>query len=437
MSNEKPNSRRSPGAGQVVEVKGKRGKSFALRFRAYGKRRYITLGTDGDGWSSDRAETELRHVLADVERGIWQPPQPAPEVEEPAPIPSFHEFASAWLEEREPELTPGTVEDYRWALSGYLLPYFSQMKITEITRHDVDLYKAKVLRDSNRRREAIEAKRPLRDREGHILRPLSPNSINKTLTRLSQVLGTAVEYELIESNPAAGRSRRLKRVKPNRPHIEPEQLMALLDAAGELEGGYEGVARPILATLAGAGLRIGEALALRWADVTLSSRTLRVGASKTEAGVREVALTPALESELAALWASQGGAKDGDPVFASAVGTQLDRHRVRERILKPSIKVANVVLAKEGIELIGEVGLHGLRRTYASLRFALRDDPVYIAEQLGHEEAAFSMKVYARAVKRRERLSGATLAAFDRALRWAEVGRNPGAGVSEGAAVGQ
>jgi hypothetical protein len=56
-------------------------------------------------------------------------------------------------------------------------------------------------------------------------------------------------------------------------------------------------------------------------------------------------------------------------------------------------------------------------------RFALGDDPVYVAEQMGHEDGAFSMRVYARAVRRRERLTGAALREFDRALEWAEMGR--------------
>ena len=38
-----------PATGQVVERDGARGISYALRFRAYGKRRYITLGSTGNG----------------------------------------------------------------------------------------------------------------------------------------------------------------------------------------------------------------------------------------------------------------------------------------------------------------------------------------------------------------------------------------------------
>ena len=65
---------------------------------------------------------------------------------------------------------------------------------------------------------------------------------------------------------------------------------------------------------------------------------------------------------------------------------------------------------------------HSLRRLYASLRFALDDDPVYVANQLGHTEPRFSMKVYASAVRRRERLIGMALREFDAALEWAAMG---------------
>jgi hypothetical protein len=44
-------------------------------------------------------------------------------------------------------------------------------------------------------------------------------------------------------------------------------------------------------------------------------------------------------------------------------------------------------------------------------------------EQLGHEDPAFTFRVYQRAVKRRDKLSGTLLEEFDRGLEWAEIGR--------------
>src|SRR5947207_3025414 len=92
--------------GQVVIRKGKGATTYALRFRAYGARHYLTLGTSIDGWNHQKAEAELENVLADVRRGIWQAPRVAPAVEPPRAVPTFHEFASEWYFNKEPELAP-------------------------------------------------------------------------------------------------------------------------------------------------------------------------------------------------------------------------------------------------------------------------------------------------------------------------------------------
>jgi len=94
-----------------------------------------------------------------------------------------------------------------------------------------------------------------------------------------------------------------------------------------------------------------------------------------------------------------------------------------ERRFKTAIRRANARLAELGLQPIDEAATpHSLRRLYASLRFALGDDPVYVAAQLGHTEPGFSMKVYASAVRRRERLIGVALREFDAALDWAAMG---------------
>jgi hypothetical protein len=149
-----------------------------------------------DGWTRQKAETELDNVLADIRRGIWQPPQPVEPPPEPEPEPTFHEFASAWLAEAEPGLRPNTVLDYRWQLTHHLLPFFAKHRLTEITVAEVDRYRvAKV-------------------REGR----LNATSINKTLTRLGQILDVAEERELISRNPmSVNRRRRKLKASASRP----------------------------------------------------------------------------------------------------------------------------------------------------------------------------------------------------------------------------
>lgn len=377
--------------GQVVERESKQGITYALRFRAYGERRYVTLGTAEDGWTREKAEEELAFVLAAVKRGKWQPGEQPVEVE---PEETFHAFASRWYAEHEPSWRPNTRADYRWALIGHLLPFFADHRLSEITAEEIDRY--------------AHAKQ----REGE----LSNNSIKKTITRLSQILELALDYEKIARNPAKGKKRRLPAETRARAWVEPEQLPALLDACGR---SY----RPLMATLAGGGLRIAEAIALTWADVNLPTGTLTVADAKTAAGLRVVDLPDGLAAELRSFKA-RSKAAPGDPVFVNQHGKPQTIRNAQSRI-KPAIRKANRALAKKGLDAISEdVTPHSLRRTCASLRFALGDDPVYVAAQLGHTEGGFSMRVYARAVKRRGRLSGEHLREFDKALEWARMGTN-------------
>jgi hypothetical protein len=74
-----------------------------------------------------------------------------------------------------------------------------------------------------------------------------------------------------------------------------------------------------------------------------------------------------------------------------------NRNNVRRRLIVKAVERANVKLNKAGIEPIGRLAPHGLRRTYASLRCAVGDDPAYTAEQLGHHRRTFhAAHVHAR-----------------------------------------
>jgi hypothetical protein len=62
-----------PPKGEVLRRPTRSGDVFALRFTAYGKRRHAAFGVITEA----EAEAKLSHIMADVERGIWQPPAKA------------------------------------------------------------------------------------------------------------------------------------------------------------------------------------------------------------------------------------------------------------------------------------------------------------------------------------------------------------------------
>jgi integrase len=403
-------ARKSPGG--VIEPTGKR-RSWAIRFTAYGKRRTVSLGTPDEGWTRAKAEAELRHTLADVERGIWQPPEATPEPVEPKQVPSFHCFATDWLEDVRHERKPRTVEDYEWALELHLLRHFGPMLVSEITIEDVDEYRrAKV-------------------REGC----LSGNTINKTITRLAQILEVAVEYRHLDRNPARGSRRRLTSTKPKRIWLEPDQVGLLLAAAGELDTERlkkrctdPGGRRAILATLTLAGLRVGELIDLRWRDVDLAAGRLRVVESKTDAGRRTVDLSPDLRSELKLHRAkSKWAAGDDDLVFATRTGGAQNRNNIRRRVLLEAIERANANLAtaKSDVSpLPTDISPHGLRHTFASLLVETNATPAYVMAQLGHSNPKVTFSIYAHVLDRKTN-AGERLDALVRGPDRAQTGAQP------------
>ena len=259
-------------------------------------------------------------MLADVRRGRWQPPraEPAPE---PVKDPRFHEFASQWFEANKGAWRPNTEIDYGWQLSNHLLPFFKDYRLSQITIAEVDRYRAAKLRERARLTEALadwqrrmdtetDARKRRELRRERPSKPLSAVSINKTITRLAQILEVAVEYGHLDRNPAKGKNRRVKAPKPAPVWLDrAEHIRALIDAAGELDQDArldrQHVRRKAtLATLVYSGLRIGELIDLRWRDVDLVAGRITVRASKTDAGVRTVDMLPVLGDELRALKAA-------------------------------------------------------------------------------------------------------------------------------------
>jgi integrase len=379
-----------PATGQVVVDKRRRSPTFGLRFRAYGRREYVTLGTAEDGWTRAKAQTELDNVLADVRRSIWRPQVVEP-VRAPQEVPTFHVFASEWFERQTLEggrrgegLSDTGKAALQWVISNHLLPAFAGRRLDQITVEDVDRYRLGKVREGK----------------------LSPASINKTLATLAAILEAAVEYELIDRNPARGRRRRLPTIAPRRTWLDrADHIAALLDAAGQRDQKARvccGQRRALLATLTFAGLRIGEALSLRWRDVDLARATITVRAAKTDAGVRVVNILPVLRDELGDYRARLDPAPDA-LVFGTATGRRQGATNVRRRVLAKAVEQANKQLVKDGGEPLPE-GLtpHSLRRTFASLLFALGEAPPYVMAQMGHTTPSLTLAIYARQMSRRD-----------------------------------
>jgi len=96
---------RLPGGDVRVDTLADGTRAFRLRFRAGGRREPLTLHERrecacgcGGGWSEQTARIELDNVLARVRAGVWEKRAADRDEPGPAPMPTFHEYASWWLQ---------------------------------------------------------------------------------------------------------------------------------------------------------------------------------------------------------------------------------------------------------------------------------------------------------------------------------------------------
>jgi integrase len=241
----------------VIPYDGKRGRVWRIKYRdADGRQVMETVGAERNGITERKAEAELRERLVRVERKGYC---------RPAPL-TFDEYATEWFRHGPAKRgwKASTVKEYR-SVERRLRQAFGAMRLAEIRPRHV----AAFVRDHS---------------EGAA-------TVGRDLALLHAIFQTAMREEVVESNPAAGAER--PKLPPFRPQIlEPFEVARVANAFTDEQ------ARTVFLTLVLTGLRRSELQRLRWRDVDLVENLLRVRDSKSEDGIRSIALPRTLVDEL-------------------------------------------------------------------------------------------------------------------------------------------
>src|SRR4051794_6044941 len=397
-------------------------------------------------------------------------------------VPTFHAYASWWLRAkvngvigRRP-IDENTEADYRWRLSVHLLPFFGAYRLDEIDRKLCERFKDAKLREAEELRVAIAGGAELRDARGRRLQPLGLASIKKLLETLAAILDEAIEDEHIDRNPARSRRLRVHAPKPPRSFLEMDELAAFLDAAAAQDasatedvpatrpasgtaarvaeavgarlrpheiavelgiamatvsyhlrrlGGRAARAyvsrRAICETLGRSGVRVSELCDLLVGEIRLhdpDGARFRIPDAKTEAGIREVQMSPDLVKVFTAHFERlrRGGRRLGPEAYAfpNVRGGRISRQRVA-RIVGEAAALASARVVERGLPPLPRTTPHTLRRTYISIALLANNfDVLWVMGQVGHEDSKMTMDVYAQLQQRVKREHGR---AFDQLVR--------------------
>jgi integrase len=263
-----------------------------------------------------------------------------------------------------PVLKPSTRKRYQSTLNLHLLPAFGNRRLCDIG--------------------AVEVQRFVLEKFG---KGLGWETCNHLRNLLSKIFVSAKKWgHLAGENPASSvelpekQSTREKRV------LMPDEVTRLLAVLREPV--YTMVLIAVLT-----GLRIGEIIGLRWADVDLDRNELRVeqsvyrgsvGSPKTKGSRRTLPLPEAAVEALKRLAQRLPNGNPERPVFCSRKGTALSDTNLLLRHLKPAGK-------KIGVPWIS---WHTFRRTHATLLQLAGGSAKDAQAQLGHAQITTTLRIY-------------------------------------------
>ena len=258
---------------------------------------------------------------------------------------------------------PSAIRSYESSLELYVRPELGAMRLGDVRRRHVQTLADRLVGED-----------------------AAPSTVRNALMPLRVIYRRALRDDLVSVNPCTGielpaNRRRRERVASR---DDAADLIAALDTPFD---------KALWATALYAGLRSGELMALRWADVDLAEGSIRVERAydpkacefiepKSRAGRRRVPIASALRLALLEHRVAAGSPEPGALVFAEQ-GRPFDDEAARAR--------ARAAWDETELE---PIGLHEARHTAASMMIAAGINLKALSEFLGHSSITITLDLY-------------------------------------------
>ncbi len=318
-------------------------KFYVLKYRHLGRQRWFTIGQHGSPWTPELARREARRLLGEVAAGN----DPAQMRDQGKAAPTIHGMIDQFLSDHvEAKRKSRTLTEYTRLFDKLVRPKLGNHRVEAVTRSEIAQLH-------------------------HALRA-TPYQANRVLAILSKLFNWAERhgYRPDGSNPCR-HVEKFKEEKRER-FLSGEEVARLGAVLAELE--REGSEMPsviqAIRLLIFSGARLSEILTLRWSEVDVERRCLRLEDSKT--GAKIIRLNaPALEILTSIVRV------EGNPYVI--IGRKAGHCLVN--LEKPWRRIR----AKAGLD---DVRLHDLRHSFASVGASAGYGLPVIGALLGHTQTA-------------------------------------------------
>ena len=290
------------------------------------------------------------------------------------------DFLDSWLDGERLRLKETSWSSYETAVNR-VKAHLAKVRLQALTPRDVDALYLELSKSG-----------------GMGGRPLSPKTVRNTHVVLRKALADAERLGLIGRNPAA----------VARPPI-PQRVEQRTWTSDDLRVFFDFLADDRLVALyillATTGMRRGEVLGLRWSDLDLDARELRIVQTLTTVRYAPVFSTPKTKRSRRVLYI--------DPQTVAILRAHRQRHR-QERLAAGSAwdstselvftdelggalhpdQITREFGAKAQEAGLTRIRLHDLRHTYATLALKVGVHPKIVSDRLGHATVAVTLDLY-------------------------------------------
>jgi len=301
-----------------------------------------------------------------------------------ASTPLFTDFAAQWQAENAVQWRRSYQRTVADIVLVHLVPCFGQQEVGRIAREQILLFRSSLAKAPGRKKDT-----------------LSPRRINAVMNILRGIL-----FEASDRYKFTCPFYNIKPLKVPKSDVQPftlEEVKALLVAV-------RADFRDYYTVRFFTGLRTGEIDGLKWKYVDFARRlifireTLVAGEedeTKTIESHRDVQMSQVVFEALQRQHART--AHLGPWVFCNSQGQPLDHNNVTKRVWYPLLRYLGLAQRRP----------YQTRHTAATLWLAARENPEWIARQMGHTSTEMLFKVYSRYVPNLTRQDGS---AFERLL---------------------
>lgn len=265
----------------------------------------------------------------------------------------FSALVERWKAAVLPTIKETTAKQYESELRSQLVPVFGERIVSSIGRYDVEMF--------------------LADKAKSYCR----NTLRGMRVSLSVVLSWAVACGWLDKNPCAGVRLPNAGKRIVRTILQLEDVLAIAD---KLQEPYA----TLVLFLAVTGLRVGEAIAVKWedfdGDVLQISRRIYQGKIDTPKSEKSKRSLP-IPKELLARIKSLGS---GEWIFRANNGSPVNPGNALKRYIRPAVKEVGLSIG----------GWHDFRHTLVTRLRKQSWSPKVIADIVGHSSARITEAVY-------------------------------------------